>query len=174
MSRKQPDLTLNALRLPLAAGGQIEQTDERFGGFSAMRLGLGAMVHQEVWRKTRSTITATGLVPPGLDGIDWTAPITVGWVKPRSIQAAGNVIAIPAARRTDAAPFGFSIDANGFLRPVSVSMATDTATLGTVAGAIGYQVLWYPLMSMRAPAGPTLRFDAFGAVAGWELTAEEV
>lgn len=174
MSRKQPDLTINGLRLPLSAAGEIEQTDEQFGGFSTLRLGLGAVVHQEVWRKTRTSLVATGLIPPGLDGIDWTAPVSIGWVKPRSIQAAGNVIALPAARRTDAPPFGFAIDASGFLRPVGVSMATNTATLGTVAGATGYQVLWYPLMSMRAPAGPSARFDAAGAVAGWELTAEEV
>jgi hypothetical protein len=174
MSRKQPDLTLDGLRLPLQAAGEIQQTYEQFGGFGTLRLGLGAIVHQEVWRKLRTTLSASGLIPPGLDAIDWTATHTLGCIAPRSIHEADNVITLPAARRTDAAPFGFAIDANGLLRPVSVALVGNVATLGTVAEAIGYQVLYYPLLTIRAPSGPRCSYDAAGAVAGWELACEEV
>lgn len=173
MSRRQPDLTLDGVRMPLAVAGTISQTYEDFGGFGLLRLGLGAAVHQEVWRKTRTTLSASGLIPPGLAAVDWTAAHTLGCVAPRSIQSAGNVITLPAARRTDAAPYGFAVDAIGLLRPVVVSLAGNTATLAVWAGAVSYQVLYYPLLTVRAPAGVRVEYDAAGAVAGWELVCEE-
>jgi len=173
MSRKQPDLTIDGIRLPLMVAGVISQTYEDFGGFGLLRLGLGAAVHQEVWRKTRTTLSASGLIPPGLAAVDWTAAHTLGCVAPRSIQSASNVITLPAARRTDAAPYGFAVDAIGLLRPVAVGVAGNTATLAVWAGAVSYQVLYYPLLTVRAPAGVRVEYDAAGAAAGWELVCEE-
>ncbi|AMO36746.1 hypothetical protein [Thauera humireducens] len=173
MSRRQPDLMIDGLRLPLHAGAQIQQQYEDFGGFFVRRLGGGAAVHQETWRKTRTTLSAAGLIPPGLDGRDWSQPFVLGCVAPRSKQAASNIFALPVARRADAAPFGFAVDATGLLRPVPVVVAGDTATLGLLAGAVSYQVLWYPLLTVRAPAGVRSYYDAQGAVASWELICEE-
>lgn len=174
MSRKQPSLTINGIALPLAAGGEIEQRYEDFGAISLLRLANGAPVHQEAWRKVRSTLTAGGLIPPGLAAIDWKASFTLGCVAPRGVHAATNTITLPTARRADAAPYGFAFDANGLLRPTAVVLAGDVATLTAVAGAVGYQVLWYPLLTVRAPAGLRASYDAAGAVAGWELECEEV
>lgn len=92
---------------------------------------------------------------------------------PRSIQSASNVITLPAARRVDAAPYGFALDAIGLLRPVGVSVAGNAATLAVWAGAVSYQVLYYPLLTVRAPAGVRVEYDAAGAAAGWELVFEE-
>lgn len=174
MSRKQPDLTIDGLRLPLHAGAQIQQQYEDFGGFSVLRLGAGASVHQETWRRTRTTLSAVGLIPPGLDGRDWSQQFVLGCVGPSSQQAGGNVFTLPAARRADAAPFGFAVDATGFLRPVAVVVAGNTATLGVLPGAVSYEVLWYPLLTVRAPSGVRSYYDAKGAVASWELVCEEV
>lgn len=173
MSRRQPDLTLDGLRLPVAVGGQIEQTYEDFGAITLLRLGAGAAVHQEVWRKTRTSISISGALPVGLDAIDWKTSHALGCVAPRSIQSAGNVITIPAARRSDAAPYGWAITAAGLLTPTAVTLADNVATLSPVAGAAAYQVAWYPQLTVRAPTGPTVSYDALGAVVGWELTAEE-
>ena len=174
MSRRQPDLSIDSVRFPVQVAGEISQDYEFFGGFSLLRLGAGAAVHQETWRKTRTTLSATGLVPPGLAGVDWSTSHLLGCVAPRSIQAASPVIALPAARRSDAAPYGFAVVENGLLRSVAVSLAGDVATLGPVAGALSYQVLWYPLLTVRAPAGVRASYDAAGAVASWELACEEV
>ena len=173
MSRRQPDLTIDGLRLPLPVAGEIRQSYESFGGFTVLRLGQGAAVHQEAWRKTRTTLSASGLIPPGLAAVDWTASHTLGCVAPRSIQSASNVITLPAARRVDAAPYGFALDAVGLLRPVGVSVAGNAATLAVWAGAVSYQVLYYPLLTVRAPAGVRVEYDAAGAAAGWELVFEE-
>lgn len=174
MSRRQPDLTIDGLRLPLPVAGEIEQSYEQFGGFSVLRLGAGAAVHQETWRRMRTTLSANGIVPPGLDALDWAQPHTLGCVAVRSIQSVSNVITIPAARRSDAPPYGWAITAAGLLTPTAVILAGNVATLGTVAGAAGYQVAWYPLLTVRAPAGPAVRYDAAGAAAGWQLECEEI
>lgn len=173
MSRRQPDLILDTLRVPVAVGGESQQTYETFGAFAVLRLGLGAAVHQEVWRKLRTTLSITGAVPVGLDGIDWTATHTLACIAPRSIQAATNAITLPAARRADAAPYGFAVTSAGLLQPTAVTLAGNVATLTAVAGATGYQVLYYPLLTIRAPAGPRCSYDAAGAVASWELACEE-
>lgn len=175
MSRKQPDLSINGLLMPLHVGAQATQEYEDFGGFTAtpLRFADGAGLVQEAWRRVRTSIVASGVVPPGLYGIDWSAPVTLGCIAARSIQSASNVITIPVARRTDAAPYGFAITAAGLFKPTPVGLAGNVATLGAVAGAIGYQVLWHPLLTVLAPAGPRLSWDAQGAVSGWQLVAEE-
>ena len=174
MIRQQPDLTINGLRLPLRVGAEIQQTYEGIGGFTTRRLGAGALITQQTWRKIRTSLSARGIAPPGLDAIDWSQPVTLGCVAARSIQSISNAIAIPAARRADAPPYGWAINAFGLLEPTAVTVAGNTATLTPVAGAVGYQVFWYPLLSVVAIAGVQNSFDAVGAVAGWELTAEEV
>lgn len=172
--RRQPDLLIDGLLLPIHAAGAIEQSYEDFGGYTTLRLGLGAVVHQEAWRKVRTNLTATGLIPPGLDGIDWSQPHELGWVATRSIQSVTPVINVPANRRVDAPPYGFALMPTGRLVPVGVALVGDVATLDTVTGAAGYQVLWYPVTTVIAPAGVRARYDAAGAVAGWDLAAEEV
>ena len=172
-TRKQPDVSINGLALPLRVGAEVQQSYEDFGGYSVLRLGAGAAVSQQAWRKLRTTISGTGITPPGLAGIDWTQPITLGCIAERSIQSATNVITIPAARRTDAPPYGWAITAVGMLRNTPVSMAGNVATLTPVAGAAGYQVAWYPLLSVLVLDGVRVSFDAVGAVAGWELTGDE-
>lgn len=173
MSRRQPDLMIDGLRLPLPIAGEIEQSYEFFGGYTMLRLGAGAAVHQEAWRRIRTTLSASGIAPPGLDGIDWSQPHTLGCVAARSIQSASNVITIPAARRTDAPPYGWAITAAGLLIPAAIAVVGNIATLGAVGGAIGYHVAWYPLLTVRVPAGLSVRFDAHGALASWELACEE-
>lgn len=116
---------------------------------------------------------APGWVPAGLDALDWSQTHVLGCVAPRSIQAAGRVITLPAARRTDAAPYGFAVDAVGLLRPVAVTVVGNVATLGADAGAVSYQVLYYPLLTVRAPQGPRVQYDAAGAAASWEIVFEE-
>ena len=97
----------------------------------------------------------------------------LGCVAPRSVQSAGRSITLPAARRSDAAPYGFAVDEIGLLRPVAVSVAGDVATLSEFAAAVSYQVLYYPLLTVRAPQGARVEYDAAGAAASWEIVFEE-
>lgn len=171
--RQQPDLIIGGLRLPLRVGAEVQQSYEDFGGYAVLRLGAGAAVPQQSWRKLRTTISGRGIAPPGLSAINWSAPVSIACVQARSIQAASNVIAIPAARRSDAPVYGWAITADGLLAPTPVVMAGNTATLQSIPGAAGYQVNWYPLLSVIAIAGVNTTWDAVAAEASWELSAEE-
>lgn len=168
------DLTINGMRLPYASAGEIEQSYEDIGGFSVRRLGGGALIHQETWRRVRTVLTAAGWTPPGLSGIDWSQSFALGCVAPRRKKSATNVIGIPAARRTDVPPVGFAILSDGSLLQTGIAVAANVATLTVVPGAIGYEVQWHPLMTVRAPDGVRESYDAQGAVASWELVCEEV
>lgn len=172
--RHQPDLLINGIRLPMGAAGEITQTYSPLGGFSTMRLGAGAAVQQKRWRKVATTLSASGHVPPGLDAIDWDAPVTLGCVQARAIQSASNVVTLPTVRRTDAAPYGFAVmDAGQHLLRTEVTVVGDVATLAPVSGAVAYVVHYYPLLTVVTD-GPGLSFDAGTCVASWDLQAEEV
>ncbi len=174
MSYQQPLLAVNGRLITLAAGGVITQSFEDFGGFSTLRFASGVGLAQESWRKVRTTISASGWVPAGLDDIDWSAPVTIGCVKTRSIKSASNVITIASARRTDAPPYGFSIGPRGNLRAAAVTMAGNVATIAPTADATGYVVLWYPEMTVLATSGVTCEWDVQGAVESWAISGEEV
>ena len=174
MSRSGKAFELGGIVVPIHAALDLQQRIEPIGGSTLLRLGQGAAVKQTTWRKRRVTLSASGWCPPGLDALNWDAPLTLKCGLPESITTATASATLPAARRTDAAPYGFAVDAIGLLRPVAVSLAGNTATLAVWAGAVSYQVLYYPLLTVRAPAGVRVEYDAAGAAAGWELVFEEV
>lgn len=158
------------------------QTYEPLAGRARLRMMDGTGVQQAWWTKLRTTLSATGWWPPGLDGIDYDATMTLRCAAPRTLQAASNVIAIPAARRTDTGytPQGYAVlrgasphVGGGDLVPVSISIVGNVATLGVVTGAVGYQVAYWPELTVLADP-PTIDTDTGGATHRWMLTAEEV
>lgn len=165
------DLVIGSIGIPIHAGLDFSQTYESFGGRSLRRAMNGAAVIQSHWNKLRTRISGSGWVPAGLSGLDLTATHTLKCVAPQAIYSASNSIALPVARRADLAPYGFAIVAG---QPVetAVSVATNTATLTTVAGATAYQVMYYPQLTVVI-AEINFDTDAAGAVFGWTLTAEE-
>ncbi|QDF95204.1 hypothetical protein CJ010_00865 [Azoarcus sp. DD4] len=170
--RRQPDLVINGIAFPVRAAGRITQTYAPLGGFATRRTASGRLIAQETWRRISTQISAEGLIPAALDSIDWSGELTIACVATRARQSATPSITLPAARRTDAAPYGFGLVGHQLV-PTAVSMAGDVATLAAVAGASAYTVLYYPLLVMRS-AGPQEQYDAAGAVAGFNLSAEEI
>lgn len=168
-----PRLIVAGLELPYQADA-ISQTYERFGGFTARprRLANGAPIVQHRWEKLRTTISAQHHTPPGLAGLDWTAPFTLACIAGRSVQSLSNAITLPAARRNDVAPYGFAITAAGLQVPTPGSLAGNVLTLTAVAGAAFYKATYFPLLTVTA--GLNERTDQVDLVIGWELTAEEV
>lgn len=166
-------LSVGGVEVPLCAALELTQTYEVIGGSAVMRMASGAAVKQSHWRRLRTTISGAGWVPPGLDGIDFDAAVVLKCTAPLSMSSASNVIVIPAARRSDTAPFGFAHLPGGERRETPVSMSTDTATLTAVGGAVGYSVCWYPQLNVYAQA-PTQTADPARGSVSWELVAEEV
>lgn len=167
-------LELGAVVVPLWASMQIAQGYEVLGGANLLRMMSGVARKQTHWQRLATRISGAGNVPAGLDGLDYSAPLTLKCAAARSIASAANVITIPAARRADAGhlPHGFAESAGGVLSPTPVVLAGNVATLTPVAGAARYVVLWYPQLTVFAEP-PRADVDVGDARYGWELNAEE-
>lgn len=70
-------LTINGTALPDRAQFGLQVRVTPIGGRTMHRLSDGSAVLQTMWRKRRVTISASGWVPPELDSINWSAPVTV-------------------------------------------------------------------------------------------------
>lgn len=173
---------LGGIRVPIESVLDFEQGYESIGGTALLRFMSGGAVLQTYWQKLRTTLSGAGWWPPGLDGLDYDAPLTLKCAAPRAIRAAVAAIALPAARRTDAGfvPIGHAVVpgasvgvSGGDLVPTAVSIAANLATLTPVTGAIGYQITYWPQLIVFATP-PATQADLPGAAHRWSLTAEEV
>ncbi len=70
-------LTLNGV--PVADMAQLSLTwaDDPISGATVQRLCDGSAVKQSAWRKRRLTLSATGLVPSGLQALNWALPVSL-------------------------------------------------------------------------------------------------
>lgn len=153
---------------------RLTQTYEPLGGRSLIRLASGAAVLQSAWSgKLRTTIRAAGRYPDALHGVDWNSTIEIECTEPLGIHGATTTITIPAARRTDWAPFAKAL-VNGRLVSTTMTISTNTCTLTAVSGATSYAVFYFPKLTCYAVAPPSRSYDArVQGNAGWELIAEE-
>lgn len=143
-------------------------------GATVHRMLNGAGLKQTHWRKLTTTITGNGWAPAALDGVDWSQPFEISCIKPRTIHSATVTATLPAARRSDMAVNVYArAIVGGELVATPVSVVTNTATATAVAGATGYQFMYYPKANFLS-AGPTESLDMQTGVYGWTLTAEEV
>lgn len=173
---------LGGLKIAVETVLGFTQTYEPIGGRARLRMMGGNAVQQVWWGKLRTQLSGDGWWPPGLDGLDYDGELTLLCAVPRTLQSASNVIALPSARRTDAGytPQGYAIVrgqspqvGGGDLVPTTLSLAGDVATLGTVTGAVGYHVAYWPALTVLADP-PTTEGDVAAATHRWSLTAEEV
>lgn len=166
-------LELGGLVIPVQAAGDIEQTFEPLGGSTLHRMLDGSALKQTHWRKIKTRITGSGWVPPGLAGLDYDAQLVLKSCAARSLQAVGNVITVPAARRTDTGyePTGYAIVGGRYVSTPLV-LVTNTATLTVVAGAQGYGVRYWPQITVYAEFSDSSQ--PAGARWSWSIEAEEV
>ena len=169
---KAHNIIIGGIEVSYDASTALDQTYETIGGFATLRTLNGTAIKQTNWTKLRTRISGSGNMPAGLDALDYSASLTIQCAAPRTVGSISNVITLPAARRTDHPPHGYAI-VNGRQVRTAVSIATNTATLTTVAGATTYVCAYYPTLTVFANP-PQLSFDARGVVAGWTIEAEEV
>ena len=167
-------LIIDGITIPTWASLTIKQSYESIQGVSRDRTADGTLRQREIWAgKIRTIITGGGNAPSGIQEIDTSGSYTIHCIKPLSINSASNVINIPASRRSDAGshPFGFAIIGDEMIE-TAVSMAVNEATLTAVAGADGYQVRWFPVITVMSD--PVQEDLARGSGFGWMIEAEEV
>lgn len=166
------DVIIAGLSVGFDSSHELTQTYESFGGSVTHRMLNGAGVQQVHWRKLRTVITGVGKIPDGLSAVNFDSAVEIKCMAPLSIAGASNVFTLPAARRTDWTPAGYAL-VDGRLVKSAVVVVTNTATVQTVSGASGYQVLYWPILTCIAQP-PSREFNGRGTVARWTLTAEEV
>lgn len=152
----------------------VSQAYRALEGATVHRMMDGVGRKQQHWRKLATSISGDGWAPSALAGIDWSAAIEILCVAPRAIHSATVSATLPAARRTD---FSDAVLCRaivaGELVATPVSVVGNTATATAVAGATGYQFMYYPKLSCYS-SGPSESLDLSGAVYGWTIEAEEV
>lgn len=150
-----------------------QQGYKDIGGLSLWRMANGAALAQQHWRKLSVSISGNGWSPPALKGIDWSAPVVISCIAPRSVASATVNATLPAARRSDTAPYAMAL-VDGKLVTTAMSLAGDTATATTVSGASGYRFFYYPQISCYALNGVVEALDTAGAAFSWSIEAEEI
>lgn len=168
-------LVLGTVEVPVWASMALTQRYTPIEAASVLRFMSGTAFKQSRWQKISTQIASRGNVPPGLDALDYTQPMTLKCIAEKSIVSPSNVIVLPAARRSDAGhvPHGFAENAAGQLIRTPLALAADTATLTVVSGAVRYVAMYFPQITVYA-APPQLDIDEAAASFGWSLDAQEV
>lgn len=166
------DVGIAGLIVPLHAMLTLRQSYEAIGGFELLRLWDGAARAQQHWERVRTRIQATGWQDPGIFPLSHTTTYTLKCAVARAVLSAGNVVALPAARRADKAPWAFA-HVGGQRVNTPVAVAGDTATCTAVAGATAYAVHYYPELSVKV-LDWQCESNADRAEWAWSLTAETI
>jgi len=167
-------LIIGGLEVPLLAALELQQDYEPIRATFRHRMGDGSLRQQTAWGgKIKTTISGRGHIPAGLQGLDYEQPLVLACVASRAITGMTNQLTLPAARRTDAPLLGRALLVDGRWQSTPVALVGDLATLDLVTGALQYQVLYLPEISVYA-APPHESKPRRGNDYAWTLTAEEI
>jgi hypothetical protein len=166
-------LKIGAFELPAYASFDLVQRYEPIGGETILRTISGRGIMQRTWRKTRVVTSGSGWVPSGIQSLDFETQQEVACIAPETVPAdfATRQVEIPWVWRSDGGhlPYGLAQLPGGNTVGASVTMAGDVATVAAVAGAVAYQVGYYPVLTCWL-----LRPNRSNTDHAWELIAEEV
>ncbi|WP_395505946.1 hypothetical protein [Ectopseudomonas hydrolytica] len=154
--------------------GPIRQRYQAFGGSSELRMASGRGHKQTNWRKTSTSISATGHLDPALESLDYSRPLELLCVAPRWVGGAVLVYELPAAskRRPDVEPWAIARVGAQWL-DTSLVLDGDLATVAAIPGARAYRVGWLPRL-MVFTDGPVTDTDDARELIDWSMEAREV
>ena len=158
---------------PLASGGFPDQSyDQDDDGVVEGRRSGGALVMMVHFRKALITISGSGLMGLGFDGLDYDQPLELRCTKPRRLTTTALTGVIPGTIRPDQAPWATARVGNREI-PTPVAMVGNAFTITAVEDAQGYKVAWMPsyMVSCRPP------LEAIQQAPypySWSFTAREV
>lgn len=174
-------LVVDGITVPVWSTTGIQQSYEPQQAVYRRRTADGALVQRSLWSgKLRTVIAGNGFAPSGLQEVDTSAAFEIWCVEPIAINSALTTVTIPANRRVDtgAEPLAFAV-VGIELVPTTITNLTDInakttndAILQSVAGAAGYQVRYFPVLTVMAD--PIRQDLNRGTGFGWRLEAEEV
>lgn len=166
---------IGGVKIPVVAGLTLQQTFTPLVSLSRIRTLSGAAIQHTVWEKLATTISGTGGIPSGLRALDYSQEMTMKAGVPRSVTSNALTITLPAKRRGDVNPVAFAVmGTNGTaLKRTAVAMNVNLATITAVAGALYYQVFYWPEF-LALVGSPEESVDRTEWTFSWSVTAEEV
>lgn len=169
-------ILIGSVEIPIRSALDCETSYEWLGGETILRTIGGAGIKQETWRRLRVTISGSGWIPPGLEGIDTSTQQVVACIVPVAATCDGSRQAtLPTTRRADSGytPWALALLPDASAVETPVSFAGDVGTADAVAGAIGYQILYFPKITAWV-SRPGSSGDHAQAAYRWELICEQV
>lgn len=163
-------LTIMLGGVPIVAhAGAPEQTEEAIGGSTVLRMSDGAAVKMQHWQKTGGTITGAGLMPPGLDGLDFSQPLELRSTQVSNIVGAGPTFTLTSTPRPDKAPWAHAFLDGRWVRTPCATLG-GVVTVTQVTGATHYQVSWLPVYSVFATKPSKGQSSTHSWSINWEET----
>lgn len=165
------NVTLGGLPIVLHAGAPT-QSDAPVLGEAVVRMSQGAGVKMTHFYKAGGSISLAGWMPPGLDGLDYSQPLTLCLTAQECMVDTGLVFTLTSTPRPDVAPWALAMIGGDWVR-ADCAYVDGVATVSAVAGAALYMVQWMPTYSVFA-SKPPKSTDTGGGAFGSEIVWEEV
>tara|TARA_R100000049_G_C1957382_1_gene117423 strand:- start:16937 stop:17437 length:501 start_codon:yes stop_codon:yes gene_type:complete len=155
--------------MPLSGWPSVSyETD---GGTSQVRMSDGALVEMTHWEKMRITITGSGLMGPGLDGVDFRSDLDLWSTKALRLNTEGLEVMLTTDPRPDVPAWCDALFPDGTHQRTPVVVVGRSATITPVAGAALYSLGWLPRFTVRCRR-PTESSEAGSN--DWQLICLEV
>jgi hypothetical protein len=190
-----PELIIDSITIPFSSSQEISQTYRDLAARYPMRTGNGSMIIRTAWSgKVGTTLDGQGVIPVGFSAFDWSTTHTLYCVAPRAVGGTTALtINVPKARRTDGTlnGDGSPVGAIAYARAIMsyqndwqyttytsadadppLASTHHKFTLTAVAGALRYQVIYYPKITVIC--NPPEESVSADAMYSWSLEAEEV
>ena len=153
--------------------GSLSQQLSPLGGPEIVRLSGGAGVPMTHWSRWSISIGASGFMPPGLAGLDYThQPLELRCTKHLSTSGTSLVYTIDGTPRDDFAPWAEALVGRQWV-PTDMSLSGRTATVVPVDGATQYRVCWMPAFIVSGKR-PRESLDDGSNSHSWQFDCEEV
>lgn len=171
-----PPLMLGGVPIVLHAGAP-EESIEHIGGNALLRMSGGGAVKQQHWARSAGSISGSGWMPPGLDGLDYTQPLELRSTKVQNQAGAGPTFNLNGTPRPDYEPWAMALIGGEWVKvPSSYEPGEDglpgVLTVPPVTGANLYMASWLPVFSVfgNRPGGTQ---SSGSAAHGWSFNWEE-
>ena len=151
--------------------GAPELSEEAIGGSTVFRMSDGAGVKMQHWERMAGSISGSGWMPPGLDGLDYSQPLELRSTQVNAIHGEGPEFTLTGTPRPDMAPWADALVGDQWI-PVPSTFAEGVVTVTPVSGASLYRACWMPVYSVFANK-PAKSQSSGTASHGWSIPWEE-
>ena len=148
--------------------GAPDQSVAPIGGSAVLRMSGGAGIKQQHWATASGSVSGNGMMPPGLDGLNYSVPLELRLTEVENMVGPGPEFLLTSTPREDKAPWAFYQLEDQLWHRCACSFADGVVTVPPVAGAIRYQVAWMPVYSVFTDKPPKTQNTSHGWSFSWE------